>query len=1146
MEPFLETSSCSRPDALELHSPDRKGVEDGIGAIGGQKRQRALLSDDEETSLPIPKSQESSKRRCLEPVGDENIDPLHRWPGSPERSRLRQQEQEVKPDTPAVSSVRARLQWLGQKQGDGAVPQRCLSDPVQGEPTCSLELHSIGNVEFHSRVERFETPPQSPAFFTPRSQVPSNLTRSMQQKLQSANTPSSVRASRIRQERQEELRLLRSQPIAENAWMKRSLSDPSLAEVEASETRASNDEQPRPACSGDPACLLEPSKELHSSAGEQEGRMCPTGKHFLPAEMLSSGEQQEQKVPSPEERQKIPAEMLEGSACFFGKQELEFLPSDIMEFTEGRRQAGLESPGDEQGGEEPRFRYMEEQVEGEGEQGEEERQPPCVEEEQVEGEREQGEEERQPSCVEEERQPPCVEEEQVEGEGEQGEEERQPPCVEEERQPPCVEEEQVEGEGEQGEEERQPPCVEEERQPPCVEEERQPPCVEEEQVEGEGEQGEEEQQLAGEEEEQPTCVEGQGQTKEALSVEEQGQVEDPGVEEQNVLHTVLRGQDKVSSVRESKVWSRVSEMKEAPSDKDLSEEMSTSGMIDQLFARVLDTEEEEEDKRRKGHCDSDAAEGKGEEMGLATEGVELESRSLDSSTDELLTLPSSCILSPLSKSVEAVVTDLRLASSCLPDVTSVDCVPEGPHDPPPSSTPLYSIDAYRTQLQNSRHAVHIVTPTASGQRPQASCPQPLINTKDRIKALSEDVAKLQVVITQTLQALSCCTDEDHWKGSPMEAEAEKLLLVSCEKRTALLAEVAQLRAGVESGDAVTASPSQEPCRGTVTIANIRLPLKVDFVCSSLTLAGRPTHYFFVLIRYGACNIVATPLAIAADAQTGDSISFPTSVTLQDIRSNFEIDVEVYSLSQTPGNAKNFNTERFSKSKVTPKKLLSSIKRTNHNAASTALTSVGPQRSSNFCLVGSHKLTLASLGQTKFPLDKMKFDGKVRKLLGDEFQEKVPFLSPLEGNIYLQLNYESHSNVQHKGFLTMFEAVCGLGSWQRRWFSLEGNLLLYWNSPSSEGSKPPEGSISLASRAYQCVRLVTRDSCARPHTFELVSYKALQEDSGVTLDKHWFSADTREERAEWMKKLNQALLDLHTWTCCPGGPEPPRPCRESML
>lgn len=93
---------------------------------------------------------------------------------------------------------------------------------------------------------------------------------------------------------------------------------------------------------------------------------------------------------------------------------------------------------------------------------------------------------------------------------------------------------------------------------------------------------------------------------------------------------------------------------------------------------------------------------------------------------------------------------------------------------------------------------------------------------------------------------------------------------------------------------------------------------------------------------------------------------------------------------------------------------------------------------------------------------MKFEGKIRRLLGDEFQEKVslfhyshcspsslfslllhffaclftssyvspiqvsmvifllclqvPFLSPLEGNIYLHLDSESHSNVSHQGFL----------------------------------------------------------------------------------------------------------------------------------
>lgn len=49
-----------------------------------------------------------------------------------------------------------------------------------------------------------------------------------------------------------------------------------------------------------------------------------------------------------------------------------------------------------------------------------------------------------------------------------------------------------------------------------------------------------------------------------------------------------------------------------------------------------------------------------------------------------------------------------------------------------------------------------------------------------VQALSDDVSKLQTVINQTLQALSCCSDEEHGKGSLQEAEAEKLLLISSE------------------------------------------------------------------------------------------------------------------------------------------------------------------------------------------------------------------------------------------------------------------------------------------------------------------------------------------------------------------------------
>lgn len=40
--------------------------------------------------------------------------------------------------------------------------------------------------------------------------------------------------------------------------------------------------------------------------------------------------------------------------------------------------------------------------------------------------------------------------------------------------------------------------------------------------------------------------------------------------------------------------------------------------------------------------------------------------------------------------------------------------------------------------------------------------------------------------------------------------------------------------------------------------------------------------------------------------------------------------------------------------------------------SAAAPALNTRRSSNFCLVGSHKITLASLGHSKFPLDKVMF------------------------------------------------------------------------------------------------------------------------------------------------------------------------------
>ncbi|XP_023199084.1 anillin-like isoform X4 [Xiphophorus maculatus] len=481
--------------------------------------------------------------------------------------------------------------------------------------------------------------------------------------------------------------------------------------------------------------------------------------------------------------------------------------------------------------------------------------------------------------------------------------------------------------------------------------------------------------------------------------------------------------------------------------------------------------------------------------------------------DELLTFPQSGILSPLSKSLEAVVTPLRLAAAQESHPPPLLLSPEE-SSTPPESAPLYSIDAYRTQGQRKLPAIQSVTPVVQRRTPETPKPKESANTKEKITALNEEAGKLQLVINQTLQALSCCTDEEHGRGSLEEAEAEKLLLVSCEKRSALLAEVSRLREerSLQSEEAPkedTDYVSQQACRGTINITNIQLPLKVEFVCSSNSRPGRPSHYFFILIRYGPCNIIATPLATSTDAQNGDAVSFPTAVTLKDIRSSFEIDVEVYSLCLSSGSTS--ATDRTStKSRVTPRKFLNTLTQKSSNIF-TSPAALNTRRSSNFSLVGSHKITLASLGCRKFPLD------------------KVPFLSPLEGHIYLKLDSEGHSDVQHQGFLTMFELISGFGVWNRRYFVLEECNLSYWSNPNDRETKEAEGSISLSRSPSQCVRPVKRDSCARPFTFELVNASQQEDQNQEALSKCWFSADTKQERLDWMEKLNQALLDFHTWS-----------------
>ncbi|XP_061222116.1 anillin [Neopsephotus bourkii] len=557
-------------------------------------------------------------------------------------------------------------------------------------------------------------------------------------------------------------------------------------------------------------------------------------------------------------------------------------------------------------------------------------------------------------------------------------------------------------------------------------------------------------------------------------------------------------------------------------------EMNSSKVIHEIF-EVLEEDGPDIEKLKK-------------EMSMSLEG-----ESDEDEQEESLNISSMSLLTPLVESVgpEAFVSPSKSTGegSSISDVSvksdkfqrtkvpraesadSIGSMSDDRHLP-------YSIDAYRSQRfkETERPSIKQIIvrkeDVASKLEMKPNGPADQVNIKKKMQELNNEINMQQTVIYQASQALNCCFDEEHGKGSQEEAEAERLLLLATEKRTALLEELNRLKSEgphTKRNKAASISTEYAPSRGSVSISEMRLPLKADFVCGTVQKPEAANYYYVIILRSGAENMVATPLASTASSLNGDALTFTTTFTMHNVSNDFEINVEVYNLVQRKEVPSTDKRRKANKSKViTPKRLLTSI-----TSKSTLLTPAmaspgGPNaiRSTNFTLVGSHKLSLSSVGNARFALD------------------KVPFLSPLEGHIYLKLKCQVDSSVEEKGFLTMFEDVSGFGAWHRRWCVLSGNCISYWTYPDDEKRKHPLGRINLANCTNHRIEPANREFCARPNTFELITVRPQREDDRETLvsqcrdtlcvTKNWLSADTKEERNIWMQKLNQVLVDLRMW------------------
>ncbi|NWR43474.1 ANLN protein, partial [Regulus satrapa] len=93
----------------------------------------------------------------------------------------------------------------------------------------------------------------------------------------------------------------------------------------------------------------------------------------------------------------------------------------------------------------------------------------------------------------------------------------------------------------------------------------------------------------------------------------------------------------------------------------------------------------------------------------------------------------------------------------------------------------YSIDAYRSQRfkETDRPSIKQIIvrkeDVASKLEMRRNGPSDQINIRKKMQELNNEINRQQTVIYQASQALNCCFDEEHGKGSQEEAEAERLL-----------------------------------------------------------------------------------------------------------------------------------------------------------------------------------------------------------------------------------------------------------------------------------------------------------------------------------------------------------------------------------
>ncbi|UJR25922.1 hypothetical protein I4U23_007270 [Adineta vaga] len=408
---------------------------------------------------------------------------------------------------------------------------------------------------------------------------------------------------------------------------------------------------------------------------------------------------------------------------------------------------------------------------------------------------------------------------------------------------------------------------------------------------------------------------------------------------------------------------------------------------------------------------------------------------------------------------------------------------------------------------------------------------------DEINRLTDLSKRETSTLTQTSHALKCCSNDPHAALSDKKIECERVIFMARQKLTSYNSEIRRL----ENLDPDSEYYSSDISHSTLILQDIRLAIKEDYLRS--LRKGKETKFYFFMcaVHYRSQTLFSHMVSSFDTLQTNGQVIFSNRMIIREVESQFAATIGVYCME------------------ITMKHPITGLDQSpvvcsHHHVSSSANTSqcmqCDKQRlNSTVSIPGQHSKTNTMIRVSNFfQVDAI----TIRKedLKTQEFMLSISSASiPLKHKLYVKLQRLSELKIRKAGYLTIYCDISGSGVWIRRWFTLTNEQnLRYWPSPEDEENNiPPTGEIDLHYCIDQTISVLQRETCARPHTFELRIAIPIKKSSDFdqhedhpsssiisqpfgkrTLYRFWLSADSREDRNEWCNILNQILGDLREW------------------